>query len=69
MAHVTKGAQGVAAPRRMRNKIASLLRSLGEAATAKRLGISRQTLVRVVGGMPVRNGTLALIGAAIRDPS
>lgn len=62
-----RGAQGVAAPLEMRDRLAEMMRDIGEAATARRLRINRQTLVRVVGGMPVRTGTLAQVADAMRE--
>jgi len=44
-----------------RDQITALIRDNGEPATIARLGISRQTLYRVVAGLPVYPGTHALI--------
>lgn len=42
-------------------RIRLLLRSQGESTTAARLGIARQTLGRLLAGLPVQRGTLALV--------
>jgi hypothetical protein len=61
MSTLPKGAQGEAAPQDVRDAITALLAAHGEAATVDRLGVDRQTFARVLAGLPVRRGTLALV--------
>jgi hypothetical protein len=61
------GAQGEPAPQAMRDTLAAMVRDQGEIAIVRRLRIGRQTLARVVGGMPVRRGTLALISLGLQE--
>jgi len=42
-------------------KLRALVEKLGEVATAKKLQITRQTLARVLAGLPVQSGTRALL--------
>lgn len=68
MSYATRGAQGEPAPQVMREALAAMLQEHGETATIQRLGIGRQTLARILGGMTVRRGTLALVCAALSAP-
>lgn len=54
-------AQGVTPPDDLRQALGTLVSTIGERATLERLNISRQTLARVTGGLPVRVGTLAQV--------
>jgi hypothetical protein len=63
-----KGAQGVPAPQAMRETLTTLIRDDGETAVARRLNIGRQTLGRIVGGLTVRPGTIALIQNSLAVP-
>ncbi len=48
-------------PDPLRRRVAALVASVGERRTSARLGISRHTLARVVGGLSVYAGTHAII--------
>ena len=54
-------AQGVTPPDDVRQALGALVSVIGERAALERLNISRQTLARVTGGLPVRVGTLAQV--------
>lgn len=45
-----------------------LIRRMGERALIEELAISRQSLGRVLAGLPVRRGTLALVRAGLATP-
>jgi hypothetical protein len=69
MSHAARGAQGEAAPQEMRDALAAMIRDQGETTVVRRFGIGRQTLARLVGGLPVRAGTLALMRAGLSTQS
>lgn len=48
-----------------RQAVAGLVKEYGEAGAVLRLGISRQTLARVLGGLGLRRGTEAQVRAAL----
>ncbi|WP_281320437.1 hypothetical protein [Polyangium sp. y55x31] len=54
-------AQGVTPPDDVRQAVGALVSTIGERAALESLNISRQTLARVTGGLPVRVGTLVLV--------
>lgn len=58
-------AQGVVAPLKVRRRLAAIIKADGEAAAIKRLNLARQTLARVVSGLPVRVATLAFVRAQL----
>jgi len=45
----------------MRDALHKVILDEGEAGAAKRFGMNRTTLMRVVAGFPVREGTLASV--------
>jgi hypothetical protein len=51
---------GPTAPPELREQVRALIESIGDGAVAKRSGVSRPALARVVAGLPVRNGTIVL---------
>lgn len=53
----------MAVPDDARGRVAALVGELGERLAAERLGVGRATLTRLVAGLPVRAGTLALVRA------
>jgi len=59
--------QGVTLPDDPRRAASGLASTIGERATLERLQISRQTLARVSGFLPVRVGTLAQVRQAIES--
>lgn len=61
----TNRTPGPTAPLELRNQVTALVREAGEAATVRHLGISRLALARVVAGLPVRAGTIALVREAL----
>lgn len=61
-----KGAQGKVAPRTLRDALHKIILDEGEAEAAKRLGMNRTTLMRVVAGFPVREGTIASVRAKLK---
>lgn len=56
---------GEIAPADVRQRIAALLATRSEREVVAVLGTTRQTLPRVLAGLPVRRGTLALIQAGL----
>ena len=44
-----------------RERARRLIAALGAPAAAKRLGLGRDTIIRVAAGMPIHRGTLALL--------
>ena len=55
------GALGVVPPEDLRGRVAALLRRDGERVTMTRLGFSRVVFARVLAGLTVRAGTVALL--------
>lgn len=53
--------QQIALTTLFRQRLASYMTSRGTANASKVLGVSRDTLARCVAGLPVRNGTAALV--------
>lgn len=49
----------------LRDRVARLTETIGERATLRQLAISRHVLYRVLAGLPVRRGSIALIEAAL----
>lgn len=60
-----RGAQGEPAPQAVSDRLRALFQAEGETTIVKRLGIDRGTLVRVIAGLPVRRGTVALVEEAL----
>jgi hypothetical protein len=58
---VAKRALGVEAPADLRVWLAQLVERDGTAATAKKIGISREAVARIIAGLGVRLGTIALL--------
>jgi hypothetical protein len=52
--------RGAAAPEQLRAAAGALVIAVGEAAASQRLGICRQSLLRLIAGLPIRPGTIAL---------
>jgi hypothetical protein len=52
--------RGVTASPELQAQVTEVVRTLGDAEASRRLGISRVALLRLLAGMPVRAGTLAL---------
>jgi len=48
-----------------RDRIRELIDEYGEREAARLLGLVRHTMVRVVAGLPVRAGTVALVAQAV----
>ena len=61
MSQRTRGAQGQPAPQEIRDALSALIEQRGETEIVRRCGIGRHTLARVVGGLPVRQGTVELL--------
>lgn len=63
MQHAAKknDAKGLPLAPSERERIAALVRESGERVALEQLGISRQTLGRCLGGLPVYPGTIALV--------
>lgn len=53
--------QQIALTTSFRQRLASYMTSRGTVNASKVLGVSRDTLARCVAGLPVRNGTAALV--------
>jgi hypothetical protein len=53
-------AVGVPVPPEIRDAVRTLVESIGERAVVERLAVSRMALLRIIAGMPVRRGTIAL---------
>jgi hypothetical protein len=62
-----KTQRGNALPTQDRQAVAALVREHGENAALEQLGISRQTLGRCLGGLPVLRGTVALVQQRLRS--
>ncbi len=56
-----RGSQGLIPSKEVRAGAAAVYRDQGEGKAVEILGVSRGPLARVIGGLPVRAGTLALI--------
>ena len=52
--------RGVTAPAELREAATRLVMRHGEVAASRELQISRSALLRLIAGLPVRRGTLAL---------
>lgn len=63
MLHVPKRneSKGIPLTPSERDRVAALVRAQGERGALEQLGISRQTLARCLGGLPVYPGTIALV--------
>jgi hypothetical protein len=48
-----------------RQSVVALVRDLGEAKAGERLGLARQTVVRIAAGLPVRRGTAVQVRMAL----
>lgn len=55
------------APDALRSRVASMVAEHGPTRAARRLGVGREVCVRVVAGLPIRRGSLALLAIAL-DP-
>lgn len=64
MPHIAPVTHGFVAPEALRSALREALNHDGEGAVCKRLGLSRQSVAKLVGERPVYRGTIAL--AAIR---
>lgn len=60
-----RGAQGEPAPQALSDRLRAMFEAEGETIIVRRLGIDRGTLVRVIAGLPVRRGTIALVQEAL----
>ena len=49
----------------IQQRLLVMLKTEGDSALSKRLGVSRQALARVAAGLAVRRGTLHLVEAAL----
>lgn len=49
------------APAELRDRVRALLEARGEVETVDLLGVSRHTLTRLLAGLGVRRGTLAIV--------
>ena len=56
------------APDALRSRVASMVAEHGPTRAARRLGVGREVCVRVVAGLPIRRGSLALLANAL-DPA
>jgi hypothetical protein len=63
------GPKGSPLPSKLRNFAAELNASVGEEETIKRLGVSRQSLGRILGGLSVHRSTRALVAIAAEQAS
>ena len=52
---------GVVCPPELMRAVRDSVRTVGENETMKRFSLTRTTIARVLGGLPVRRGTIALI--------
>lgn len=59
------GAQGVEVPADVQRGVSDLLRAVGEARAIEVTGVSRASLARLVAGLTVRKGTIALVRAGL----
>jgi hypothetical protein len=67
MQHCVSGRQGEPATVELRSALAAMLRQQGETSLVKELGLSRQTIARIMGGLPVRRGTIALLRVGLAE--
>jgi hypothetical protein len=51
---------GVPAPEDLRGLVRALVERVGEPLAVERLGLSRIALARLLAGLPIRRGTIAL---------
>ena len=56
---------GVIAPNALSARVRILVHTLGTRTASRQLGIAAGTLARVVGGLPVHPGTVALVGSRV----
>lgn len=49
-----------------RDRLAALVAAIGEAAAARKLGLSRSTLARALAGLGLRTATRTVIGLNLR---
>lgn len=55
-------------PRELVSHVRGLVDTIGVQATARKLGIARQTIAAVLAGVPVRAGTVLVVARAMRWP-
>jgi hypothetical protein len=60
-------AQGEPLPEAEQRAVRALINTLGEAGARQRLGVSRPTIARLAGGLPVQRGTVALVTLRLRE--
>jgi len=59
--------RGDIAPKEIRDAVAAEINAHGIVAAAKSLGVSRETLAKVAGGVVVAPGTIALVREKLRE--
>ena len=50
-----------------RRELRRVIGQLGEVGAAERLGVSRGSVLRALGGLPVRRGTMSLLRAGMGE--
>lgn len=61
MKQEARNASGMPVPEELQLYVKELVARVGEANASKQLEVSRPTIPRLVAGLPVRAGTLALV--------
>lgn len=59
--------RGVIAPKDVRDAVARTINEHGIVEAAKKLGLARETLAKVAGGVVVAPGTIALVREKLRE--
>ncbi|WP_437590470.1 hypothetical protein [Sorangium sp. So ce1000] len=68
MQQAAKNTGAVVPSEEVRQGVLNLIKKIGEPAALARLDISRQTLARVAGGLPVRRATAELVAIRLQNP-
>jgi hypothetical protein len=60
-------ARGIYPPDELRSQVAELLRKVGARALGRELRIHREQLISIAAGVPVLEGTVALVRERLRE--
>ena len=58
---MSESKRSVVAPKELQERVKKLIEKEGAVGASKELGVSRESIARIAGGIPVRAGTIALV--------